>query len=727
MKQIFQIMGTGEIGLGEFPAPQARPGHLLIRSTASLISAGTERSLVEFGRASLVSKAWQRPEKVIQTLERVRTDGLLATLDAVRDKLHEYKPMGYCNSGRVVEIGEGAAGFKVGDRVASNGPHAELVCAPKNLCAKVPDNVSDDDAAFTVIAAVALQGIRLALPTLGECFVVFGLGLIGLITVQLLKAAGCRVLGVDPNRARLDMAERFGARTLDIENAEDTVAAALSFSEGRGVDGVILTAHTPSNEPIHQSAIMSRKRGRIVLVGQTGLNLSREDFYEKELSFQVSCSYGPGRYDPVYEEQGHDYPLGFVRWTEQRNFEAALSMLSERKLDVAAMISHRFPFDRAIEAYELLERGDASLGIVLQYPRGDDKADKQVLKRTITLAGPEPSQAESGALYQRRDPALPVIGVIGSGEHAFRLLLPALKQSGARLKTVASRGGFTAAQAARRFGFAQATTDTESVLSDPEINVVFVITRHDSHARYVLAALNAGKSVFVEKPLAITSEELEHVKDAYGSLLKTGHAPLLTVGFNRRFAPHIRKMKELLRGLTEPKAIIMTVNAGPIPADHWIQDPRIGGGRIIGEGCHFVDLLRFLADSPVKSVQVTRMGNVPGMDVTEDKTTFTLSFADGSLGTVHYLANGNKSFPKERLEVFCQGRILQLDNFRTLRGYGGPGFKKMRLWKQDKGHHACVFAFLNALREGKPAPIPFEELIEVSRVTLQVANTSALS
>ncbi len=724
MKQIFHTLGNGEISISEFPAPVAGRGRLLIRSNASVVSAGTERSMVEFGKAGLIEKARQRPEKVLRTLEKVRTDGVLATVAAVRDKLEDRIIMGYSNAGVVVEVGAGVDDFSPGDRVVSNGPHAELVCVPRNLCARIPEGVSDEAAGFTVLGAVAVQGIRLVQPTIGECFVVIGLGLIGLFTVQVLLANGCRVMGVDRDPERLDLARRFGAMGVDISKNEDPVRAALSFSDGRGVDGVLVTAHTTSNEPIHQAAMMCRKRGRIVLVGQTGLHLSRDDFYEKELTFQVSCSYGPGRYDPFFEQQGHDYPFGFVRWTEQRNFEAVLSLIRDGKIDVEPIITHRFPFERALEAYEILERGESSLGIVLQYPSEDEQTTERLLIRTVsTRAGRTASRPQKVSSAQTR--ISPVVGVIGTGDHAVGVILPALRKNKVRLKTVASQGGFTASRAARKFGFEQTTTDVQGLMSDPEINTVFVLTRHDTHASYVNEALRAGKHVFVEKPLAINPGELAEVEEVYSSLIAAGTSPLLMVGFNRRFSPHIVKIKELIDPLVEPKSFIMTVNAGEIPSDHWTQDPEIGGGRIIGEACHFVDLLRYLAGSAVVSANVTSMGMVPGGGVTHDKMTFTLSFSDGSFGTIHYLANGHKSFPKERLEVFCAGGILQLDNFRTLVGYGWPGFKSMRLWRQDKGHLPCVTGFLDSVRQEKPAAVTFEELVEVTRVTFSVVDAAA--
>jgi predicted dehydrogenase/threonine dehydrogenase-like Zn-dependent dehydrogenase len=716
MRQVFQDLQTGETRLTEVPRPSAGPGQVLIRSHASLVSAGTERMLVEFGKAGLIDKARQQPDKVRQVIEKIRTDGLMATLDAVRAKLDEPMPMGYCNVGTVIGLGSGVTGFAVGDRVASNGRHAEFVAVPANLCAKVPDAVGDEAAAFTVLGAIALQGMRLAQPTLGEAFVVSGLGLIGLLTVQLLRAQGCRVLGMDFDAQRLALARQFGAKTVDLARGEDWASAAQAFSRGRGVDGVLVTASTSSDEPIRHAAKMCRKRGRIVLVGVTGLNLSRADFYEKELSFQVSCSYGPGRYDAEYEQKGHDYPVGFVRWTEQRNFEAVLDMLAEGKLDTGTLVSHRYPIAEAAKAYETILGGEPSLGVLLQYPSGVSAADAGASTIAVTPA------ARAGAAAGTAG-----VGFIGAGNYASRVLLPAFKKAGATMKIVASASGASAGIAARRHGVELASSDVRAVLDDPEIGAVVIATRHDSHAGLVCDALRAGKHVFVEKPLALTLEDLAAIREAYEGYGAINPRPtdgrsVLMVGFNRRFSPHARRMKTLLDSVAEPKCFVMTVNAGAIPPEHWTQDREAGGGRLVGEACHFIDLLRFLAGAAITSTQVSAMGAAPGMRVRDDKASITLGFADGSIGTIHYFANGHKAFPKERLEVFCGGRILQLDNFRKLIGWGWQGFSGMRLWWQDKGQQACVDAFLSAARGESPAPIPIDELLEVSRVTIEAAQ-----
>lgn len=706
MKQILQDMATGATKISQAPAPKVSDHKLIINTRVSLISSGTERMLVGFGKASYLEKARQQPDKVKMVLEKVATDGLITTVDAVKSKLAQPLPLGYCNVGVVSEVGGSVEGFKAGDRVVSNGPHADLVKVPKNLCARIPDAVDDESASFVVVASIGLQGIRLAEPTLGEAFVVTGAGLIGLLTVQLLRAQGCRVLAIDFDESKLELARQFGAETCNPGKGEDPVAAGMAFSRGQGVDGVIITASTKSNDPVTQAARMSRKRGRIILVGVTGLELSRADFYEKELTFQVSCSYGPGRYDPVYEDKGQDYPLPFVRWTEQRNFEAVLDMLASGQLDVKPLITHRFAFEDAQQAYQTLTEDKAGLGILLQYTSADES---RAVRKVKLNTGISFNQAQ------------PVMGFIGAGNYASRMLIPAFKAAGAQFHTLATAGGINSVVHGEKAGFAEASTDTTEMLANPEINTVAIVTRHDSHARFVAQALEAGKHVFVEKPLAIDFAGLEQVEIAYKAAHDAGKGPQLMVGFNRRFSPQVQKMKALLDPVNEPKSFIMTMNAGAIPADHWTQDNAVGGGRIIGEACHFIDLMRYLAGSEIVSIEARRMGDHPGVPVTEDKASITLGFADGSFGTILYLANGASSFPKERVEVFAAGGVLQLDNFRKLKGFGWKGFKKMNLWKQDKGQNACATAFLEGIQAGKPA-IPMEEIFEVARVSIEAAE-----
>lgn len=703
MKQVLQNLKDGSTRLADVPAPCKVVGQLLINSLNSLVSAGTERMLIDFGKANWIDKARQQPDKVKMVIDKVKADGLAPTIDAVRSKLDQPLPLGYCNVGTVIDAS--ATEFEVGERVVSNGYHAEVVRVPQNLCAKVPDAVDNESAAFTVLGAIALQGIRLIAPTIGESIVVTGLGLVGLLSVQILRANGCRVLGIDFDSKKCELARQFGAETVNLSKGEDPIAKANAFSRGRGVDGVVITASTKSNEPVHQAATMCRKRGRIVLVGVVGLELSRADFFEKELTFQVSCSYGPGRYDPEYEDKGNDYPIGFVRWTEQRNFEAVLDLMASGQLDVKPLISHRYSIDDALEAYQQLDN-KSSLGILLRYDSADIKVAEN---RAVSLNSPLNYDAKSA-----------VCGFIGAGNYASRVLIPAFKDAGAKLDTIVTSGGVSAVHHGNKNDFVTAATDINVLYENSPVNTVVIATQHNQHARQVCDSLNAGKHVFVEKPLALLESEIDAIEEAYNA--KDGTCRLM-IGFNRRFAPHVVKMKELLAPVSSPKAFIMTMNAGSIPADHWTQDSQVGGGRIIGEACHYIDLMRHLAGSPIVGFSATMMGQAPGVDIRDDKASITLTFEDGSFGTIHYLANGGKAFPKERIEVFANDAVLQLDNFRKLTGYGWNGFKKDKLLTQDKGQKACAKAFVDSIQTGQPTPIDFDELVEVSRISVRVAES----
>lgn len=705
MKQILQDLGSGQTVVAEVPMPQTKAGYLLIETQASLISAGTERMLVDFGRSGYLEKARQQPEKVKMVLEKIKTDGLMPTIDAVRSKLDQPIPMGYSNVGRVIAVGKGVKDFQVGDMVVSNGNHAEIVSVPKNLCAKVPEGVSAEDATFTVVGAIALQGMRLTQPTLGECFVVTGLGLIGLMTVQLLRAHGCRVLGLDFDQSKLDLARSYGAEVVDLSAGEDPIAAAERFSRGRGVDAVLVTASTKSSDPIHQAATMCRKRGRIVLVGVTGLELNRSDFYEKELSFQVSCSYGPGRYDCAYEEDGQDYPVGFVRWTEQRNFEAVLDLMAADRLSLDALKTRTYTLKDAPQAYALLLKDKAALGVLLKYEVATDETKARTLRLSSSQAVPAVGR--------------PALAAIGAGNYAGRALLPAFAKTGARLKTIASAGGVSGSHYGNKLGFEQSTTDTEAIFADPEIDAVIIGTQHNSHAHFVLEALKAGKSAFVEKPLALKVEELDAIEAIYRDAAASDNPPLLMVGFNRRFAPLMLKLKQATAQSNQPMSIVYTSNVGAIPADSWVHDPQRGGGRIIGEACHFIDIARFLTASKIVSVQAKGM-KLPALDC-QDTATITIGFENGSLATIHYFANGDKAFPKERIEVFQGGKVCQLDNFRKLQGFG-VSKANAKSFRQNKGQNECCKDFVGALEAGKPSPVPFEELMEVSRASIRAAE-----
>lgn len=700
MKQVLQNLSTGETQLEDVPVPSMPSGGVLIATSTTLVSAGTERMLVDFGKGNLLQKARSQPDKVKQVLEKVRTDGVMPTYDAVRNKLDTPLPLGYCNVGRVLKSQVDSIG--VGDRVVSNGKHAECVAVPKNLCAKIPDGVDDESAAFTVIAAIALQGIRLIKPTLGETVVVTGLGLIGLVAVQLLRAHGCRVLGIDFDAEKLALAEKFGAATINLSEGQDPLLVAAEYSRHRGVDAVLITASSKSNEPIHQAAQMCRQRGRIILVGVVGMEMSRADFYEKELSFQVSCSYGPGRYDSDYEERGNDYPVGFVRWTEQRNFEAILDMMADGRLDMRSLISHRYSLADVHVAYALISNGNP-LGILLDY-NSEEKATEDAYQSTVALS--EPDHVASAM----------VVGFVGAGSYASSVLVPAFAKTDARLKSIASVTGVSSVHVGKKYGVELATTDTDALLSDDEINTLVVTTRHDSHASWVQRGLAAGKHIFVEKPIALTRQDLAQVVKRCEQLPVQ---PILMVGFNRRYSSLVLDIKQALEYQSSPIAMVMTVNAGAIPADHWTQDLTVGGGRIIGEGCHFIDLLRHLAASPIVSVSATAMRSQ-----CNDSVAIQLTFENGSIGTVNYLANGNKGFPKERLEVFCSGGIAQIDNFRVLHSFGWPRLKAKRLWRQDKGQIACVEAFFDAVKTGdKSKIISLGEIVEVANACFDVVET----
>jgi predicted dehydrogenase/threonine dehydrogenase-like Zn-dependent dehydrogenase len=701
MKQIIQNLNNGVTELAEVPCPGVGRGQVLIQTSRSLVSAGTERMLVEFSKGNLLQKARSQPDKVKQVLDKIRTDGVMPTLETVFKRLGEPLPLGYCNAGVVMEVGAGVTGFKPGDRVASNGAHAEFVCVPKHLCAKIPDGVSDEDAAFTVLSSIGLQGVRLASPTLGERFVVFGAGLIGLVTIQLLRACGCRVLALDLNEQRLALAKQFGADIVNTSGVDPTVAAG-AWTERAGVDGVIITASAKSDAIVHQAAMMCRKRGRIVLVGVVGLNLSRADFYEKELTFQVSCSYGPGRYDDRYELGGQDYPAGFVRWTEQRNFEAVLDAMASGFLNVQGLITDRIPHGEAKKAYAKITSDPHSLGVVLEYPGAVEIA------RTICVR----TEASTGATGRC------VAMMIGAGNFAKMTMAPALAKSGARLKYVSDTSAVASARhIADKYGFEQVTSDTEAGLADPEVNTVFIATGHSSHAALVQKGLEAGKHVFVEKPLALRREDVSTIV----GVANEHPAQQVMLGFNRRFSPHTQKIRELLTGRSEPLAMTFTCNAGIIPPEVWVHDPDRGGGRIIGEACHFMDLLSYIAGSPIVSVAAFQVG--AGVAIKEDKMSLILRFSDGSVGNVNYFANGHKAHSKELLEIFSEGRILILDNFRTLVGWGFRGFSKVKT-KMDKGHQAEFAAFVKSVEEGASALIALNEAVNVTLASFAVVESA---
>lgn len=711
MKQVLQHLRSGKIEVADVPAPGVRPGHLLIATTATLLSPGTERMLVDFGRAGLMAKARAQPEKVRQVVSKLRSDGIGPTVEAVRSRLDEPLPLGYSNVGRVIAVGDGVCGFAPGQRVLSNGPHAEVVAVPANLACAIPDEVDDESAVFAVLGAIALNGVRLLEPTFGERFAVLGLGLIGLLSVQLLRANGCRVVAVDLDPERVARARAFGADVGCAAGASDPVRTALEASDGLGVDGVSIAATTKSDAVVRQAAEMCRKRGRIVLVGVTGMGLRRSDFYAKELSFRVACSYGPGRHDPDYEAKGHDYPLPFVRWTAARNFAAVLDAMASRRLEVRTLISRRLPIEQAEGAYAAMLEDRTALGIVLRYAPED-----AALTRIRRISPAEPARAplrivSAGSVGAGQHVGRAVsslrVGVIGAGSFARQVLLPAIQAAGARIEVIASAGGTSSLHAARRFGADEATTDVQRLLESRTLDAIFIATRHDSHASLAAAALAAGKHVFVEKPLALDEDGLARVATAYAS---AGDRQLL-VGFNRRFAPHAVRVRELLADGKAPIAIAITVNAGELPPDHWAGDPAVGGGRVLGEACHFIDLASFLVGSPPATVYAVPLG---GRGPALDSVSVQLGFAGGSIATLHYWTNGPRAYPKERVEVFSAGRALAIENWRSLRRFDWPGAP--RLWmRQDKGHRTEVARFLTSIAAGEAPLVPFEETARIAR------------
>ena len=691
MHQIIQSFKTGETLLENIPAPEVKRGQVLIQTTRSLVSLGTERMLVEFGKSNLISKARQQPDKVKQVLDKIKTEGLMPTLEAVFNKLEQPLPLGYCNVGKVIAVGEGVSEFQVGDRVASNGAHAEVVCVPKNLVAHIPNNVSDEEAAFTVIGSIGLQGIRLLNPTFGETVVVIGMGLIGLLTAQMLKANGCQVIGVDLDQSKLELAKSWGIIPFNPKSDGDVVKFVENYTQSIGCDGVIITASAKTAEIISQAARMSRKRGRIILVGVVGLNISRAEFYEKELTFQVSCSYGPGRYDENYEQKGQDYPLAFVRWTEKRNFEAILQAIASGNIQVKEMITEVVALENYQQIYGSIG-SSKSIASILKY-----KEEQTHFETNISI---NPFVKASGKAN---------IGIIGAGNFTKMTMLPILKKTNANLYSIASAGGVTGTALAKKYNFNFSTTDYHSILKDENVNLVMVTTRHNNHADLVVECLQNNKNVFVEKPLAITPQQLEKVEKAYQV---NGYKNAIHVGFNRRFSPHAQKLKSVLGNA--PMNIIATMNAGTIPANVWVHDMQVGGGRIIGEACHFIDLITFLTGSKVKAVCMNAMGINPQENT--DNATILLQYENGSTGVINYFANGSKSYEKERIEVYSQERTAIINNFRKLETFG---FKNLKSFKTglDKGHKTQFEKLVETTLNGGNPLIPFDEIVNTTKAS----------
>jgi len=708
MKQVVQNLKNGTVTVTDVPAPVARPGFVIVRTAASLISAGTERMTVEAGQKSLIGRAVQQPALVKQVIQKARNEGVVSTFDAVRSKLASLVALGYSAAGTVVEVGEGVTNFRPGDRVACAGvgyaSHAEVLSVPRNLCVRLPESVGFDAAAFGTLGAIAMQGVRLAELTLGETVVVIGLGLIGQLTVQLLKAHGCRVFGIDLDEKKFLLAKQLGADE-GCAPDDDAKQRVMAWSRGRGADAVLITAASESNQPVELAGEISRAKGRVVAVGAVGLNIPRQPYYNRELTFRISMSYGPGRYDPEYEERGHDYPFAYVRWTEGRNIEAFLDLLAEGRIDVEPLISHRFSLDETERAYKLItgELNEPYLGVVLQYD-----LDRELEPRIQLAAKPKPTTTTRAVR----------VGLIGAGNYARAMLLPNLKIAGAEFRAVATASGVSARQVGERFGFRSCVSGVEEVLADKEINLVVIATRHDSHAELAQRALEGGRHVFVEKPLALNDEELDTV---IASASKSEGQ--LMVGFNRRFSPLAGAAREFFNERQTPLSINYRVNAGRVPPGHWAHHPSEGGGRIIGEVCHFIDLMHFLTGSLVTRVFAESISSPTHDIVPEDSVFITLRMADGSNGSIAYLAEGNSALPKERIEVFGAGKSFVIEDFRSASAYENGRENKTKLREQDKGQRDEVRAVCDMVLEGKPSPISLEDLATTTRVTFRIRDS----
>jgi predicted dehydrogenase/threonine dehydrogenase-like Zn-dependent dehydrogenase len=698
--------------------PQLLPGCVLVRIAASVVSAGTERASAEFAKKSLLQKARSRPDLVREVINKAQRDGIFSATQAVRTRLDQPQSPGYSSAGTVIAVGVGVTDLRPGDRVACAGAgyavHAEFACVPRLLVARIPDTsveVPFDEAAFATLGAVALHGIRTAEVQVGDLVAVIGLGLLGQLTVQLLKAAGCRVLGMDLEAVRTELARQTGADTI-ATSASAFRDLCTELSAGHGIDSVLITAETPSSDPVNLAGAIARDRGIVVAVGTVGIDIARKNYYEKELDFRISRSYGPGRYDTAYEQKGRDYPIGYVRWTETRNMEAFLELLAQKKINLDPLITHRFPIERAQTAYNLiLGRSDEPfLGVVIHYPVNSEQ------ERTLSLVRtPNPRVARSSGTI--------AVGLLGAGGFASSTLVPAIKASATTsLISVCAATGSHAKHAASKFGFQNCTTDESELIGDPTINTVVIATRHHLHAKQALASLTAGKNVFCEKPLCLSEEDLQDIIRAY---VRSTERSVLMVGFNRRFAPMTKKLKAFLADIPEPLALHYRINAGYLPADHWVNDREQGGGRILGEVCHFIDLLMFLAGSPIAEIETRALGT--SSRYSSDNVLISLKFQSGSEATISYLANGDRSFSKERIEVFGGGRTAVLDDFRRLELIrNGSKQTTHSRWKQDKGHRAEWSAFVEAIEAAGQPPIPFEEIVCSTLATLKADESCAI-
>ena len=702
MKQILQSLKTGAITIADVPKPALGSQSVLVRSENSLISPGTERMLIEFGKANLLNKVRQQPDKVRMVFDKARTDGISATLESVWSKLESPLVLGYSNVGTIQDLGGEVAEFNVGDRVVSNGPHAQFVAVSKNLCAKVPETVTNEEASFAILGSIALQGVRLLDAKLGETYVVMGLGVVGLLSVQILLANGCDVIATDFDTEKLKIAEQFGAKAINLSNDVDPIAYVQNATGGMGADGVILALSSESNQPVNQAAKMCRRRGSVILVGVTGLALSRAEFYEKEITFQVSCSYGPGRYDPTYEALGIDYPFGLVRWTAKRNIEAFLRLLEKKAVNVKPLITDIYDINDAYVAYERIEKQNNIIGLIINYLADDSsrQAAQLIVNRPVVKNSDHVG-----------------VSFVGAGNYAISKLIPAFNKAGANLKIICSKTGTSAYHAGKKFLFEKITTNFDDILNDDDTDAVVIATRHNLHTEMIIDALKAQKHVFVEKPLCLNTQELNkimYVKNKYAA------DRILLVGFNRRKSRHITVAMRLLDQVHSPISIIINVNAGHIPENHWIHDKRIGGGRIIGEACHFIDLATFLARGKAISFSTSRMEMK-----SNDTISISLQFDNGSLAVINYFSNGNKQISKERIEIYADGKMILIDNFMKTTGYGWKKFQKFRTFGQDKGQTQYVSDFLKYIKGQSNYEYSDQEFFDNAELVLKIDEKNA--
>ena len=700
------------------PSPGIQKGYVLVRTASSLVSAGTERAIVDFVRKSLLDKARARPDLVRQVINKAKNDGLLSTLELVRNQLDQTIPVGYSSAGTVIDVGEDVQGFQVGDRVACAGAgyavHAEVTNVPKNLVVHLPENVDFESGAFTTLGSIALHGLRLAEPQIGGNIAIIGLGLVGLLAVQLAKASGLHVMGFEPNPIRAELARKLGAN-LVTDGKESGLQASEAFTNGKGFDSVLITAATSSNDPVELAGAIARDRGYVVAVGAVGTELPRRFYYGKELNFRISRSYGPGRYDTEFEEKGHDYPIGYVRWTENRNMQAFLQMMAEHKVDVRPLITHSFTIEKAPGAYELItgKSDEHFIGVAITYPEEPD------MRHRVDFASEVQRDVSSVGISSKSPQGIMNVGMLGAGSFASAILLPAMKKlSDVEFVGVCTATGRSSRHVAGKFGFRYCTTDEDEILNSPDVNTVVIATRHNLHAPQVIASLDAGKNVFCEKPLALNESELSRVVDSYAS----SPSNILMVGFNRRFSPMAKQLKAFFQKSQGPIIMHYRVNAGTLPPDHWAHDPEQGGGRIIGEVCHFVDFLSFLVGAPPKRTYAQATPN--GGRYRDDNVLITLEFNDGSIGTIAYVANGDLSYSKERIEVIGDDAVAVLDDFRELQlvRNGKKKVSKSRL-RKDKGHEGEWTAFSSALKSGGPLPIPFDEIVATTLTTFRILES----